>query len=115
MFSERTNSEDQISVLRVMLHTADVSNVSIRLILILIHAYSNPLPLQPAKTMNLYRVWIDRITEEFFLQGDQERSLSMTVSAMNDREKPIPEAKFQLGFVNFIVKPLYESVAKVPG
>jgi hypothetical protein len=95
MFNEASSTDDQITLLRVALHAADVSN--------------------PAKMPLIYKKWTDRIVEEFFRQGDQERALNLVVSAMNDREKPIPEAKFQIGFISAIVLPLYVSFAKIPG
>ena len=53
--------------------------------------------------------------EEFYQQGDQERELGMQVTPFLDRTKPIPEHKFQSGFINGIVLPLYEAFTKVEG
>ena len=41
---------------------------------------SNPTKAQP-----LYNQWVERVMEEFFRQGDQEKSRGMDVSAMCDR------------------------------
>lgn len=63
-------------VLGVVLHAADVSN--------------------PAKAWHLSRAWADRIVEEFFAQGDQERAAGIPVGLFCDREKPIPLPAFQV-------------------
>ncbi|VEL35995.1 unnamed protein product [Protopolystoma xenopodis] len=52
-------------ILQNMVHCADLSN--------------------PAKPLHLYRQWTDRIMEEFFLQGDQERAAGLDISPMCDR------------------------------
>ena len=39
----------------------------------------------PTKPLSLYRKWCDRITEEFFQQGDKEREAGMDISPMCDR------------------------------
>ncbi len=45
--------------------------------------------------------------EEFYIQGDQERNLKIQTSAFCDRTKPA-ECKCQLGFIEFVVAPLYD-------
>ena len=39
----------------------------------------------PTKPLDIYRQWVDRIMEEFFRQGDKERSSGMEISPMCDR------------------------------
>ena len=39
----------------------------------------------PTKPLDIYRQWVDRIMEEFFRQGDQEREIGMEISPMCDR------------------------------
>lgn len=39
----------------------------------------------PTKPLNIYRQWTDRITEEFWQQGDRERQLGVEVSPICDR------------------------------
>jgi hypothetical protein len=51
--------------------------------------------------------------EEFYIQGDKERELGMRVSDGFDRTNPTPAAKFQNGFIAFIVKPLYSALDKL--
>jgi hypothetical protein len=71
-----TTDERQLLLLQVALHCADVSNT--------------------AKPWNLYGKWLERITEEFYLQGDLERSMNMPVSYAFDRFNPVTQSKFQL-------------------
>lgn len=49
--------------------------------------------------------------EEFYRQGDREKQLKMKVSPFCDREKPAL-AKCQLGFIDYIAKPLFECLAQ---
>ncbi|CAI5635594.1 unnamed protein product [Oreochromis niloticus] len=77
-------------VLRNMVHCADLSN--------------------PTKSLELYRQWTDRIMEEFFHQGDRERERGMEISPMCDKHTASVE-KSQVGFIDYIVHPLWETWA----
>ena len=110
-----STDERQLLLLQVTLHMADVSNT--------------------AKPWDIYGQWLERITEEFYLQGDMERSLNMPISYAFDRFNPVTQSKFQLvcacitkliiyanihllslqGFIKAIVGPLYKTFAKVEG
>lgn len=48
--------------------------------------------------------------EEFFLQGDKERENGMDISPMCDRHNATIE-KSQVGFIDYIVHPLWETWA----
>jgi hypothetical protein len=52
--------------------------------------------------------WTGRVYEEFWRQGDQEKVLGLPISPLCDRAKPNLE-KSQIGFINFVVKPLYST------
>ncbi|TRY97573.1 hypothetical protein DNTS_002605 [Danionella cerebrum] len=84
------NYTDRIQVLRNMVHCADLSN--------------------PTKPLDLYRQWTDRIMEEFFHQGDRERARGMEISPMCDKHTASVE-KSQVGFIDYIVHPLWETWA----
>uniref|UniRef100_A0AAY4E2A1 Phosphodiesterase n=1 Tax=Denticeps clupeoides TaxID=299321 RepID=A0AAY4E2A1_9TELE len=84
------NYTDRIQVLRNMVHCADLSN--------------------PTKSLELYRQWTDRIMEEFFQQGDRERERGMEISPMCDKHTASVE-KSQVGFIDYIVHPLWETWA----
>lgn len=45
--------------------------------------------------------------EEFFIQGDMELELGISVSAMTDR-KNTNIATAQIGFIDFVIKPTFE-------
>ncbi|XP_078412306.1 3',5'-cyclic-AMP phosphodiesterase 4C-like isoform X3 [Cetorhinus maximus] len=84
------NYSDRIQVLQNMVHCADLSN--------------------PTKPLHLYRAWVDKIMMEFFQQGDQERERGMEISPMCDKHTASVE-KSQVGFIDFIVHPLWETWA----
>ncbi|XP_030750548.1 cAMP-specific 3',5'-cyclic phosphodiesterase isoform X6 [Sitophilus oryzae] len=84
------NYTDRIQVLENLVHCADLSN--------------------PTKPLRLYRLWVERLMEEFFRQGDKEREASMDISPMCDRHSATIE-KSQVGFIDYIVHPLWETWA----
>ncbi|XP_070774431.1 3',5'-cyclic-AMP phosphodiesterase 4C isoform X1 [Enoplosus armatus] len=84
------NYSDRIQVLQNMVHCADLSN--------------------PTKPLELYRQWTDRIMVEFFSQGDRERDKGMEISPMCDKQNASIE-KNQVGFIDYIVHPLWETWA----
>uniref|UniRef100_A0A3P8W955 Phosphodiesterase n=1 Tax=Cynoglossus semilaevis TaxID=244447 RepID=A0A3P8W955_CYNSE len=84
------NYSDRIQVLQNMVHCADLSN--------------------PTKPLQLYTQWTDRIMEEFFSQGDRERERGMEISPMCDKHNASVE-KSQVGFIDYIVHPLWETWA----
>ena len=90
-----SNPSDQLLLLSTALHASDISN--------------------PAKAMPIYMAWTDRVVEEFYAQGDEERKLGMAVTPNFDRKMPVPVEKAQYGFIQFAVKPLFDAFARVPG
>lgn len=85
--------EHRLLSMKLLLKVGDISNVS--------------RPFQIADK------WCDILCEEFFRQGDNEKSLGIGLtSPLNDRlnsDKP----KSQIGFYNFVCLPLYQVVAKL--
>jgi len=81
----------QQEFLNILIHASDISN--------------------PTKPMNVYNVWIDKIMEEFWAQGDREKKLSLPISFLCDRTTTnIPKA--QIGFIDNVVAPLVNSVVE---
>jgi hypothetical protein len=78
---------DKKLLLKMIVHTSDVSN--------------------PAKEREIMLKWTDRVVEEFFLQGDEEKKLNLQVSPFMDRETIVLK-KMQVGFADFIVSPLFQ-------
>lgn len=62
-----------------------------------------------AKPFEQHRRWTERVSEEFFRQGDEERGLGMNISPLCDRETT-DVASSQLGFFDFLVRPLWTAV-----
>lgn len=79
-----------MQVLENLVHCADLSN--------------------PTKPLTLYKRWVALLMEEFFLQGDKERESGMDISPMCDRHNATIE-KSQVGFIDYIVHPLWETWA----
>lgn len=86
------NVGDKKLLLKMILHTCDVSN--------------------PAKDREIMLKWTDRVVEEFFVQGDLEKQLSLAVSPFMDRETIVIK-KMQVGFADFIVAPLFSVWAQI--
>ncbi|GLD95391.1 hypothetical protein PINS_up004035 [Pythium insidiosum] len=83
---------DKKLLLKMILHTSDVSN--------------------PAKERETMLRWTERVVEEFFLQGDMEKQLSLAVSPFMDRDTIVLK-KMQVGFADFIVAPLFSVWAQI--
>ncbi|XP_054274687.1 cAMP-specific 3',5'-cyclic phosphodiesterase isoform X4 [Macrosteles quadrilineatus] len=84
------NYTDRIQVLENLVHCADLSN--------------------PTKPLWQYKKWVALLMEEFFQQGDKEREANMDISPMCDRHNSTIE-KSQVGFIDYIVHPLWETWA----
>ncbi|KAK3097062.1 hypothetical protein FSP39_006002 [Pinctada imbricata] len=71
----------------------------------------------PAKTFPLHHQWTERISEEFYEQGDEEMSRGMPISPYMDRRSP-QLAKLQETFINHLVSPLCNAMVTaglIPG
>jgi cAMP-specific phosphodiesterase 4 len=87
------NQPDKIATMRnLILHAADVSN--------------------PFKPFPICRAWAYLVLEEFFQQGDREKSLGLTVQLLNDRDK-VKKCQSQIGFIEYVVCPLYFAFATI--
>ncbi len=87
-FDPSTNQDDKNILMQMLMKCADVSN--------------------PTKEWPIYSEWIDRITTEFYNQGDMEKQLGLPVSPFMNRESPSTSS--QKGFIEFIVYPLFEAL-----
>merc|ERR1719412_971027 len=78
------SSIDKTKVLSLLLHSCDVSH--------------------PSKRWDLHHQWTSRCMEEFFRQGDLERTRGLEFSPLCDRQNTmVPQS--QIGFIDFIVVP----------
>eukprot|EP00939_MAST-03C_sp_MAST-3C-sp1_P001749 g1749.t1 len=82
----------RMTLLKVMVHSADISN--------------------PTKSWDVSKEWSERVVKEFFAQGDEERKRGIPISANMDR-RTTNTAKLSLGFIDFIVAPLFTNLAKL--
>ncbi|KAJ3084719.1 hypothetical protein HDU99_006153 [Rhizoclosmatium hyalinum] len=90
-FDPKESREDKIILLKILMKCADVSN--------------------PTKEWPIYFEWADRVLEEFMRQGDMEKSLNLPVSPFMDRDNiNIPSS--QIGFMDYVLLPLFEAVNK---
>jgi len=86
--------DDKLLLLGTLLHAADVSN--------------------PTKPQHMMLGWTCRLLQEFWAQGDEERSLGFPISPLCDRESGMETiAKGQLGFVNFLILPFYKTITNL--
>lgn len=67
-----------------------------------------------AKAIDLHKKWCEQVIEEFFLQGDQEKKLSLPISMYCDRENT-NIGKSQSGFIKNLVLPLFIGLNNVLG
>jgi len=85
-------SKDTMLWIKVILHTADVSN--------------------PLKTFEMNKSWAMLVVEEAFAQGDEEKRLGLPVGMLNDRDK-VNRSGAEHGFINYLLAPLMITVVKV--
>ena len=82
--------ELQQDFLNLLVHSSDVSN--------------------PSKDLTVYSIWTKLVMQEFFNQGELEKSENLPVSYLCDRVTTnVP--KSQVGFINFIVAPLFKTIS----
>lgn len=84
-----TNSQ---TVLSMLLHCADVGN--------------------PMKPWHISMKLALAVMEEFFNQGDLEEKAGIPVQMLNDRKK-VNTPNSQIGFIEFMIAPMVESVVRV--
>eukprot|EP00727_Mastigamoeba_balamuthi_P012181 m51a1_g7586 putative 3 -cyclic-nucleotide phosphodiesterase (907) ;mRNA; r:203501-206384 len=82
---------DKLLVMQMMLKMADISNST--------------------RGWPVCQRWAQRVMEEFFLQGDRERSASLAISPFMDRTTT-DTPKCQCAFIQYVVQPMVELVAK---
>jgi hypothetical protein len=81
-----------LEIMKLALHAADTSNC--------------------AKDLAISCNWTDRLLDEFFAQGDVEKSQGLPVSALCDRDKVLkPDS--QIGFITAIISPTWNLFLKM--
>ncbi|CAF1346234.1 unnamed protein product [Rotaria sordida] len=87
-----TTTPDSKTLLQIILHAADISNA--------------------AKPWSIYIQSAEKITEEFFLQGDLEKVYYDDNKPTFDREST-DVVQLQIGFISHIVYPTFDVLSKV--
>ena len=86
------NNETVQMMLNTCIHTSDISLT--------------------AKTIEIAERLSKLVYEEFFVQGDREKELGLSVSMLCDRNSTnIP--RFQIGFIKFVVMPQFMQISNV--
>jgi hypothetical protein len=84
---------EQLHVLEAALHAADISS--------------------SCKPWATYQQWTERLCVEFRSQGDLEKERGLPVLPFMDRTIKLPISRFQAGFIQTIVYPLYHGLQQV--
>ncbi|KAL7842532.1 hypothetical protein SRHO_G00242210 [Serrasalmus rhombeus] len=80
------NSQNRHFILQMALKCADICN--------------------PCRPWHISKLWSHKVTDEFFSQGDIEKRQNLDVSILCDRNANTV-AKIQIGFISFVVEPLF--------
>lgn len=83
--------KDRATILRSILHAADISN--------------------PAKVWETTKKWSDLVVQEFFAQGDMEKAEALPVSMNMDRCFAVQD-EISLNFNDFLVAPFFFTLLK---
>lgn len=68
----------------------------------------------PMKPFPICKSWAWNILDEFFLQGDKEKELGLTLQPLNDRDK-VNRPYSQVGFIEFFIAPFaFATVRLIP-
>ncbi|XP_055501256.1 high affinity cGMP-specific 3',5'-cyclic phosphodiesterase 9A-like isoform X2 [Leucoraja erinacea] len=64
------------------------------------------------RPMEVAEPWVDCLLQEYFMQSDREKAEGLPVAPFMDRDK-VTKATAQIGFINFVLIPLFETMIKV--
>ena len=87
--NDKTKFEEQQSLFDFLIHAADLAHNT--------------------KLFSISLKWVELLSEEFWLQGDKEKSMNLPVSFLCDRDSyDIP--KSQIGFIKGFIIPTFETL-----
>ena len=90
--NEKTKFEEQQSLLDYLIHAADLAHNT--------------------KLFNISLKWVELLSEEFWLQGDKEKSMNLPVSFLCDRDNyNIPNS--QVGFIKGFIIPTFDCLVNI--
>uniref|UniRef100_A0A9L0RFF0 Phosphodiesterase n=1 Tax=Equus caballus TaxID=9796 RepID=A0A9L0RFF0_HORSE len=64
------------------------------------------------RPMEVAEPWAECLLEEYFMQSDREKSEGLPVAPFMDRDK-VTKATAQIGFIRFVLIPMFETVTKL--
>ncbi|OMJ69480.1 hypothetical protein SteCoe_32792 [Stentor coeruleus] len=86
IYKDMNAEKNKDFMLRIFMHAADISNST--------------------RKWDSYLNWAQLVIQEFFTQGDKEKSLGIPISPLCDRTT-VNFAKSQLGFIDLFIVPLF--------
>ncbi|XP_078394211.1 high affinity cGMP-specific 3',5'-cyclic phosphodiesterase 9A-like, partial [Cetorhinus maximus] len=86
-----SNEEDVTCLKMVLIKCCDISN--------------------EVRPMDVAEPWVDCLLQEYFMQSDREKSEGLPIAPFMDRDK-VTKATAQIGFIKFVLIPMFETVAK---
>ena len=90
--NEKTKFEEQQSLFDFLIHAADLAHNT--------------------KLFNISLKWVELLSEEFWLQGDKEKSMNLPVSFLCDRDSyNIPQS--QVGFIKGFIIPTFDCLVNI--
>jgi len=90
--NEKTKFEEQQSLFDFLMHAADLAHNT--------------------KLFNISLKWVELLSEEFWLQGDKEKSMNLPVSFLCDRDNyNIPNS--QVGFIKGFIIPTFDCLVNI--
>ena len=90
--NEKTKFEEQQSLFDFLIHAADLAHNT--------------------KLFNISLKWVELLSEEFWLQGDKEKSMNLPVSFLCDRDSyNIPQS--QVGFIKGFIIPTFDCLVDI--
>jgi hypothetical protein len=86
--------EDKFEIMKMIMKASDICNIT--------------------RPFSIAKKWAKNCIQEFFVQGDLEKSKKIPVGQLNDRNN-LNFPKSQLGFVDYVALPLFNAlVSQVP-
>ncbi|TPP62772.1 Phosphodiesterase, partial [Fasciola gigantica] len=64
------------------------------------------------RPLSVSEPWVDCLLEEYFNQSDREKEEGLPVAPFMDRDK-VTKSSAQIGFIKFVLIPMFQTLAKV--
>ncbi|XP_048458964.1 high affinity cGMP-specific 3',5'-cyclic phosphodiesterase 9A [Rhincodon typus] len=87
-----SNEEDVTCLKMILIKCCDISN--------------------EVRPMEVAEPWVDCLLQEYFMQSDREKAEGLPTAPFMDREK-VTKVTAQIGFIKFVLTPMFELVAKL--